>query len=492
MKKKGEQTTSPVFHRVYCDYAATTPVDPRVARAMEPYFGAKFGNAGSLHSFGQEAIAALDSARETVAKAIGADFREVVFTGSATEANNLALRGSIRGLARIASGSTQSGLTRMGIRENQRVIGEHPRPRLIVSAVEHESVLETARDLAASLGEASLASGRERDGVEVVVLPVDARGIVDVKKLQAALNDRTVLVSVTYANNEIGTVEPLAEISEVIRNFREERGKRIEDREKRAEDRGQRKSSAASNFSLSSSPYPLFHTDAVQAFQFLDCDVDRLGVDFLTLSAHKIYGPKGVGALFVRGQRTEDGGIEKLSSFPLSPLSSILTGGGQEFGLRSGTENIPAIVGFARAVELAAAAREREAKRLTVLTARFWTGLKKICPRATVNGMPVGRTRQSGGGCSVGRTALRWRLPNVINVCFDRNAQEFLTALDRAGVAASAGSACAARSAAPSHVLRAIGCSREEQRSSVRFSFGRPTARDDIDTALRVIRELLA
>jgi len=444
--------------RVYCDYAATTPVDPRVIRAMEPYFGAKFGNASSLHSFGQEAIAAVDGARETVAKAIHANFREVIFTGSATEANNLALRGALNGIMNHESRIKGGGEKRGAVIHNSNFII----PRIIVSAIEHESVLETARDL-------------ERDGVDVVIVPVDRRGVVDLKKLKAALNERTVLVSAMYANNEIGTVEPVSEIARIVSDFREEL--RIRNQES-----GKNKTALIhdSNFVL-----PLLHADAVQAFQFLDCDVDRLGVDFMTLSGHKLYGPKGVGALYVRGARAKhESGIRNQGTDPtIIPNSRfiihpLLTGGGQEFGLRSGTENVPAIVGFARAIELAVAVRAATAHRLDGFSHRFWNGLRKICPHAILHGVPLEKAVSRG------------RLPNVMNVCLDRNAQEFLMALDLAGVAASAGSACAARSPVPSHVLRAIGCSREEQRASVRFSFGRPTSARDIDIALRVIGKL--
>ncbi|MBI4094517.1 MAG: aminotransferase class V-fold PLP-dependent enzyme, partial [Candidatus Liptonbacteria bacterium] len=250
------------MRRIYLDYAASTPVDPEVERAMRPYFTKKFGNPGSLHSFGQEAIAAVDLSRERIAKAIGADFREIIFTGSATEANNLALRGCVSSVKRHASGI-----------EN---------PRIVVSAIEHESVLETARDL-------------EKEGVEVVYLPADREGFVDIKKLESSLNERTILVSVMYANNEIGTVQPVAEISRIIHDFRKEirfastRFTRPATRSLVLADlplggKGKRADHAKSaagvldkaNFFLS---WPLFHTDAAQAFQFLDCNVDELGVD---------------------------------------------------------------------------------------------------------------------------------------------------------------------------------------------------------------------
>jgi cysteine desulfurase len=466
------------MRRIYLDHAATTPVDPRVLRAMRPYFTLEYGNPGSLHSFGQEAIAALDGARETVAKAIGrppaGGFREVIFTGSATEANNLALRGAVKHamqMMRMHANAANNSHYSNGFVDSHRA-------RLIVSAIEHESVIETAHDLAASFGEASLASGREHDGVEVVVVPVDKRGVVDVQKLKVALNERTVLVSVMYANNEIGTVQPIAEIAKIIGDFREQRAHSKE-----------HIANGKNDTPFAISHLPLLHTDAVQAFQYFDCDVQKLGVDLLTLSAHKIGGPKGVGALYARqhmayskGRIAKGGesGYRAISHTPYA-ISQIVTGGGQEFGMRSGTENVPSIVGFAKAVELAAAARERETRRVGDLTRHFWQGIRRLCSKAAVNGVPLDRRWKS-----------RERLPNMLNVWFPGfEAQDLLTALDRAGVAASAGSACSARSFEPSYVVRALGLSESRVRSSVRFSLGRTTTRRDIDTSLRVIGKLL-
>src|SRR3989338_6994102 len=241
---------------IYLDYAASTPIDPRVVAAMSPYFTEIFANPNSLHRFGQEASRAVFVSRQTIARSLGADYKEIIFTGSATEANNLALRGSIK---RIMNNAMPAGRQELRIKK----------PRIKTTAIEHESVLETCRDL-------------EKEGVEVIYIPVNKEGIVDLKKLKSALNDRTVLVSVMYANNEIGTIQPIDKISEIIRNFRESRIRNQE-------------------YSL----FPLFHTDAVQAFQYLDCSVENLGVDLMTLSAHKIYGPKGIGALFIRNSKHE-------------------------------------------------------------------------------------------------------------------------------------------------------------------------------------------
>lgn len=389
--------------RIYLDHAASTPVDPAVLRAMEPYFSERFGNPGSLHAFGQEAIAAVDASRETLAKTLGAEFRQILFTGSATEANNLALRGTVKRFSGTADATLRSA-------RPQTV-----RPRIIISAVEHESVIETVLDL-------------EREGAEVVRIPVDARGVVDVKKIKESLTEDTALVSVMYAQNEIGTIQPIKEIAKTIRDFR---GKRA---------------------------YPMFHTDAAQAFQWRDCNVDELGVDLMTLSSHKIYGPKGIGALYARD---------------IKNIAPILTGGGQEFGMRSGTENVPFLVGFAKAIELAAAARDAESKRITGLRDRFWAGLKEIFPKAEVNGAEKSSEE----------------LPNILNVYFPgREAQGLLTKFDLNGLAASAGSACRSRAVAPSYVIHALGYPKERASSSIRFSFGRPTTDDDIHAALEIIK----
>jgi cysteine desulfurase len=394
--------------RIYLDFAASTPVDPEVERAMSPHFTEKFGNPGSLHSFGQEAMAALDKSRETITKSIGADFREIIFTGSATEANNLALRGAV-------GASTVK------------------RPRIIVSAIEHESVLETTRDLA-------------RGGVEVVYVPVDNCGVVSLEKLKSALNERTVLVSIMYANNEIGTIQPIAEIAEIVKDFH-------------------RRLSVGGQVSDVGAVSPLLHTDAAQAFQFLDCNVRELGVDLMTLSAHKIYGPKGSGALYMK-----DG----------TKLTSATTGGGQEFGVRSGTENVPLIVGFAKAVELTAVARERESKRIGELRDYFWGELKKIYSKAELNGGQL-----SDVSCQT--------LPNILNVYFPGHlAEDLLTKFDLGGLAVSAGSACRSRAVESSYVIEALGYSKDRAKRNIRFSFGRPTTREEVKNALKIIRGILA
>ncbi len=395
--------------RIYLDYASTTPVDPRVRAAMLPYETEIFGNPGSLHLFGQEASGAIFKSRRSVAQSIGAAVDEIIFTGSATEANNLALRGVV---------------------SYAQNVGEVRKPRIIVSSIEHESVLETARAL-------------EREGVEVCYLPVSRTGVIDHKALERGLTKNTVLVSIMYANNEIGVIEPLAEIANIIKNR--------------------------------TTPYPLFHTDASQALQFLDCRVPHLGVDLMTLSSHKVYGPKGIGALYVRSDRIEATSRKKSFRSPVAvPLSPIITGGGQEQGLRSGTENVAGIVGFGRAVEIIDLSRERERRRVGTLRDYLWLKIQALYPRAVKN------------------TPKR-SLPNNLNIFFpNRKAHDMLVSLDLMGVASSAGSACTARSSRASHVLAALGFSKARQEGSIRFSLGRFTRKSDLDAAARILKKILA
>ncbi len=411
--------------RIYLDYAAATPVDLRVRRAMEPFFAGAFGNPGSLHAFGQEAIAAVDRSRGTIARLLGADFREIIFTASATEANNLALRGAFAAARR--GGFPDAGRC----------------PKIIVSAIEHESVMETARAL-------------EREGAEMVIAPVDRAGVLDLAAFSRLIDDRTILVSVMQANNEIGTVQPIAEIGRILAAFRADGVVRP----------------LRGNLPRGSHPsrWPLFHTDAAQGILFLDASARNLGVDLMTLSSHKLYGPKGAGVLYIAQRGSVD--------YPIAP---VVFGGGQEFGLRSGTENVPAVVGFAAAVEIAAAARSKEGKRLKGLRAALWRGIGTFAPDARVNGIVPGRDDAGA-------------LPGILNIYFPGcDAGELLTRLDLAGVAVSAGSACAARSPEPSPVIRAIAPSEPVRaRASIRFSMGRHSTGGEITRCLKILRQCLS
>lgn len=369
--------------RIYLDYAATTPTDPRVLEAMRPYFTEIFGNPSSVHVFGQEARAAVDQARRTIAGALGCQPQEVVFTSGATEADNWAVVG-------------------VALAHEER--GRH----LVVSSVEHRAVLEPARWLA-------------QRGWEVTFLPVDRYGRVDPEDVRRALRPDTVLVSVMHANNEVGTLQPVAEVARVAR----ERG-------------------------------ALVHTDATQTLGALPVRVEELGVDLLSASAHKRYGPKGVGLLYVRrGTR----------------IVPWLWGGSHERGRRAGTENVPAIVGFARAVELALAEREAEQVRLAALRDRLVAGLLEV-EGTVLTGHPTER------------------LANNAHLCFSGvDSESLLLALDLRGLAASSGSACTAGSLEPSHVLQAMGIPPELAAGALRLTVGRWTTEVEVDTAVAWIRE---
>jgi len=397
--------------KIYLDYAASTPTHKDVLKAMEPYFSTQYGNPGSLHSFGQGALAALDRSREMIAEALGVQFGEIIFTGSATEASNLALRGVITALPKD-------------------FISRY-KPRIITSSIEHESVLETCRVL-------------EDLGVEVVYLPVDASGVIKLSALRSNLNERTVLVSLMYANNHIGSIQPLQRVARIITEFRKSR-----------------------RSLLHNLHYPFFHTDAVQALQFLDCNASYLGVDLMSLSSQKIYGPKGAGILY------------RNKNVPLSP---IITGGSQEKGIRAGTENVPAIVGFAKALQLILRNQEREASRIRELRDFLYKGILKIQPKAHLNGPEL-----------LGKKALPgFRLPNNLHIYFPgKKSQDLIIALDLQGLAVSSGSACSVRTATSSYVVGALGFSEERAAQSIRITLGRPTTRQEIIVALAQMRRVV-
>ncbi len=367
---------------IYLDYASTTPVHPGVLQAMEPYLGQDFGNPSNLHPLGRRAAAALSRARAQVAAVLGCHDDEVIFTGGGSESDNLALKGG--------------ALARPG------------RRHLVTTAIEHSAVLGAARDL------------EEHFGIDLTYVPVEESGIVDPAAVAAAIRPDTSLVSVMLANNEIGTVQPVAEIARLAR----ERG-------------------------------VLVHTDAVQAAGFLDLNVDRLGVDLLSLSAHKFYAPKGVGVLYVRRG---------------TPLAPLIHGGDQEGHRRAGTENVGSIVACGAALELVEHHRPATCARLIALRDRLIQGIEADVPGTVLNG---DRAR---------------RLPSNVNVCF-RNVQgeTILLELEMESVYASSGSACHAGAQDPSHVLLAIGRSPELAHTAVRLTLGAPTTEAEIERVLALL-----
>lgn len=376
--------------QIYLDYAAATPVDERVLDAMRPYFSERFYNPSALYGAAVQVKKDLEAARAGVAQILGARPVEITFTAGGTEANNLAIHGVMRAF---------------------------PQGNMVVSAIEHDSVLETARQYASAEA------------------PVTEKGVVDVAALATMIDDSTVLVSIMLANNEIGTIQPVREICAVVAGVREERRR-------------------------SGNELPLYvHTDAAQAANYLDIHVSRLGVDMLSLNGGKIYGPKQSGALYVH------------SGTKLKPL---VYGGGQEHGLRSGTENVPGAIGFAEALKITQNMRDAETRRLTELRDYFFFKLGKDIPQAVVNG------RQ------------KKRLPNNVHITLPGTDNErLLFALDERGIQAAAGSACSAGSEESSHVLHALGLSDEAARASLRLTMGRMTAREDIDTTVRVLAGLI-
>jgi cysteine desulfurase len=367
---------------IYMDHNATTPLREEVLEAMLPYLREAYGNASSLHSFGIQARRALESAREHVAGALGVQPREIVFTGCGTEADNQAIKG-------VAFANQDKG--------------DH----IVTTRVEHKAVLQTCEYL-------------EKHGFRVTYLPVDEFDVVNPEDVAQAITDRTVLVSVMFANNEVGTIQPIAEIGQMCR----ERG-------------------------------AVFHTDAVQAVGKLPIDVDVLGIDLLSLSAHKFYGPKGVGALYVR------------KGMKVDPL---LHGGHQEWGHRAATENVAGAAGLSKAFELRLDEMDAEAERLTALRERLYEGITAQIDHVYLNGHPTER------------------LPGTLSLCFDYiEGEAIIMGLDLAGVAVSSGSACTSASLEPSHVLLAMGVQPAVAQGSIRFSLGRENTDEDVDIVLETL-----
>ena len=371
---------------IYMDHSATSPVDPEVFEAMKPYFVEQFGNASTLYSLGRDARKAMENARAQVASLIGAKTEEIVFTSGGTESDNIAIKGTAYRL---------------------KDKGNH----IITSAIEHPAVEETCKYL-------------EKNGFEVTYLPVYEEGIVRVSDLEDAITDKTILITIMHANNEIGTIQPIAEIGKIARE------KKI-----------------------------YFHTDAVQTVGKIPVNVEELNVDMLSLSAHKVYGPKGIGALYVRK------GVR---------LEPIVHGGGHEKGLRPGTENVSGIVGLGKACELAGKNLDKDAKYITNLRDKLIKGVLDSVEQSYLNGHPTKR------------------LPNNVNFRFTSIEGESLVLhLDSKGIAGSTGSACSSKKLEPSHVLTAIGLKEVDAHGSLRLTLGKENTEEDIVHAIKAIQEVV-
>jgi cysteine desulfurase len=371
---------------IYLDNNATTPMDPRVFEAMTPYFMEHFGNAASRnHPFGWEAEEAVDYAREQVAKLVGADPKEIIFTSGATEADNLAIK---------------------GVFEMYASKGNH----IITATTEHKAVLDTCKHL-------------EKNGAEVTYLQVKRDGLIDLKELEAAIKPTTILIAIMYANNEIGTIQPVKEISTIAKKHG-----------------------------------VLFFTDAVQAVGKIPVDVIKDGIDLMAFTAHKMYGPKGIGALYVRRKN------------PRVKVTAQVDGGGHERGMRSGTLNVPGIVGFGKACELARLEMDADTKRISILRDKLETELMKL-EEAYING------------------STEHRLPHVTNISFKHVEGEGLLMGFNKNIALSSGSACTSASLEPSYVLKALGLGDDLAHSSLRFGLGRFTTEDQIDYTIKAISE---
>lgn len=395
---------------IYFDHSATTPVDKKVLKAMEPYWRENFGNPSSIHTFGQKAVFGVDKARTQAAEFLGCETEEIVFTSGATEANNLALRGIIKALKK-----------------------EIPHPHIITSQIEHDAILEPCHDL-------------EEEGVEVTYLPVDSRGLVNLEDLKKAIKENTVLVSIMYVNSEIGAVEPIKEIGKAIEKVNEERFNAWQ------------RTGAAKKLPKPQKIY--FHTDATQAVNFFNCLVKHLKADLLSLSAHKIYGPKGVGLLYVKkGTR----------------ISPIQLGGHHERNLRSGTLNVPGIVGLGEALALITAeTQEKTNKKITALRDRLVAGLQKNIPDIVLN------TDRDNSTPAHAHFSF-----------FGAEGESILISLDFEGIAVSTGSACASNSLKHSYVLEAIGLSEENTNYSVRFTLGKDNTKEEVDKVIKVLPPII-
>ncbi len=375
--------------KYYFDYAATTPLEPRVFRAMRPYFSQKFGNPGSIHDAGRKTKEAIEKASAKIASILHCRSKEFIFTGSATEADNFAIFGMVKA---------------------NKAMGK----KIIVSAIEHKAVLAPCNALA-------------EEGFEIIKLKVDKTGLVNPADIAKLLDSNTILVSIIYADNETGTIQPIREIAKVIKKFR-----------------------VQNNTAL-----PYFHVDASQAAQYCDINVEKLGVDLMTVSSHKLYGPKGIGGLYIRKE---------------VKIKPIIFGGGQQNNMRSGTENVPSIVGFAEALALAEKNKNRECVRVEKLRNELEQEIFKLIPKVVLNGHP------------------QKRLPNFLNVSIlDIEGEAALLYLDQKGIFASTGSACDSQTLEPSHVILALGRPYEYAHGSLRFTLGKYTTRESVKYLLKYL-----
>lgn len=398
---------------IYLDHSATTPVDKAVLDEMLPYFSNKYGNASSIHTFGQTAVAGVDKAREQLANFFDCEIDEIYFTSGATESNNLALKGFVK------------ALEEQGIKKNKM--------HIITSLVEHDAILEPCIEL-------------EREGVEITHLQVKRNGEADIEKLEKIIKDNTVLISIMYVNSEVGSIQPIREIGKIIKKINQ---KRLEDWKKcRVKNRGEK-------------PLPIyFHTDATQGVNFLDCSIKRLHVDMLSMSGHKIYGPKGVGALVVKKN---------------TPLKAIIKGGHQEKDIRSGTYNVAGIVGLGKAVELLdQKSVEKNNKQVSRIRDLLVSEIKKNIPDIILN------------------TDRENSTPSHAHFSFPgAEGEAALIALDMEGVAVSTGSACASSKHKASHVLLAMGIKPEIAHTSLRFTLGKYTTQEEIKKVIKILPPII-
>jgi len=384
--------------RAYFDYAATTPLDKAALQKMMSYLKDKYGNASSIHKFGQEASQAINDAREKVAKFLNCKPGEIIFTGSASESDNLAIRGVIKAIKR----KKQAG----------------DKIHVITSKIEHKAVLETFKDL-------------EKEGIKVTYLPVGPDGLINLDDLKAEITPETDLISIMYVNNEVGSIQPIKKIGEIVAKVN-----KIEE-------------------------HPIyFHTDAVQAANWLDCDVSKLGVHLLTLSGHKIYGPKGVGVLYIK-----EG----------TPILPLITGGDQEWKLRAGTENVANIVGMAEAIKKIKHTKI-EAQNMLKLREKLVSGVLENVQGSKINGS---RKEED-------------RIPSIVNFSFlGVEGESLVIALDQQGIAASTGSACTSTALMPSHVLIAMGLIELDAHSSLRISLGKYTTMKEINQFIKILPKII-